>query len=168
MRRLFIFFFATLSLLAGFALLGVGTQKLYRNWQFSGEVERISGRVDQIYETESGGRHSTTSYMIAYHYGNRGDVVYTTLAEVGRFVSSHLHVGQDVPIKYLPYAETLSRIDLPVEDQYQAKKAWNAILCGIVWIGIGLLLLWLSQRPPPPTVPISEVVSDIQSGWRNR
>jgi len=127
-------FFAALGTL--FFVLGLHT--FYRNWQFSGDVERVVGNVTARYITVSHGRHgSSTTYHIGYRYTDLEGTVFLTSVSVVYGTYYRLGMPGAVPIKYLPQFHTLNRIDLPDEDGSYRNQALAFTGIGGVFGGFG-------------------------------
>lgn len=127
-------FFAALGTL--FFILGAHT--FYRNWQFSGPVERTIGTVTDRHITVSHGRHgSSTTYHIGYRYVDGQGQEYVTSASVVSGTYYDLTVPGSVPIKFLPLFHAINRIDLPAEDSSYETQACLFTVLGGAFGGFG-------------------------------
>jgi hypothetical protein len=127
-------FFAALGTL--FFVLGVHTA--YRNWQFSGKIERTSGIVTGKHITITHGRHgSHTNYHVSYRYFDLNGSSFVTSCTVVSSTYYQLAVDGSIPIKYLPEEHGLNRIDVPAEDRNYTIQAVLFTLLGGGFGGFG-------------------------------
>jgi hypothetical protein len=126
-----------------FAALGtlffvIGAHTLYRNWQFSGPVERVIGMVTNRNITVSHSRHgSSTHYHVSYHYVDVQGATFFTSVTVTSQTYYSLGVPGGVPIKFLPQYHAINRIDLPAEDSSYETLGWLFTLLGGGFGGFG-------------------------------
>jgi hypothetical protein len=110
----------------------IGAHTWYRNWQFSGPVERVTGTATERHITITHGRHSSTTYTVSYWYTDLLGKEYVCNTSVVSHTYYSLDVPGPVPIKYLPQSRAINRIDFPAEDRnYQTQAS--------IFTGIGLL-----------------------------
>ncbi len=147
------------------AFLSTGIQNLYSNWQFTGDVIRVSGTVDKLDRFSHG---HTITYLVNYHYIHGNSLAHVMQANVGQHTWRQLHVGGEVSVKYLPGAPTMSSIDLAVEDEDQWRNAWSLTIMEFLMTSLGLYIALFMKPKPQPTIPIREALSRIQSGLKNR
>jgi hypothetical protein len=122
----------------GTLLLVYGAHTCYRNWQFSGRVERVMGSVTDRYITVSHGRHgSTTHYHICYRYSDEQGWDFSENTTVTSTTYYELTSPGAVPIKFLPQQHDIDRIDLPAEDSSYTRTAWGFTLGGLALGGVG-------------------------------
>jgi len=115
----------------------------YRNWQFDQPVTRTSGKIIGLFW--SGGRHPSPT--IAYDYPTPSGVVHQSGQAIGNDTWNRLRVGEMVPVKFLPSQPSVSRIDLPSEDQNQhSPKRFIAWLMIAVFMGLGIFNLKSAKR----------------------
>jgi len=127
-------FFAALGTL--FFVLGAHT--FYRNWQFSGDVERVTGRVTDRYISISHGRHgSSTTYHIGYRYTDAEGAKFVTNVSVNSNTYDSLRRHGAIPVKYLPQFHGINRIDLPDEDRSYRNQALFFMGLGGLFGGFG-------------------------------
>jgi len=147
-----------------FASVGIST--LYQNEQFTGDVERTSGTVDQL--SQSYMRRAGTVHQVSYHYTVGNVVFHAVKIAVMNSTWQPLHVGDQMPVKYLRYQPAISRIDLAIEDHMHWKEGEIAAPVGILFIGIGLYIALRPITPPSKRLSFREVWSRMLSGGRNR
>jgi hypothetical protein len=129
---------------AFFAALGtlffvVGAHTFYRNWQFSGKVERTKGVVTDKHISISHGRHGSThtNYHVSYRYFDLNGSTFFTSCTVVYSTYYHVSVNGEIPIKYLPQEHGLNRIDFPAEDSNYTTTATVFSLIGGGFGGFG-------------------------------
>jgi hypothetical protein len=145
-----------------FGFIGIGAYDLYRDWQFSGDVQRVSGVIDQT--DFGGGRNNSNS--VSYHY-DVGTVVMCAIRQsVGQRVWRKMRVGQPIPVKYLAGAPSASRIDLPIEDEWYWHNAIGQMIAGAVFFGVVFVSTRYSQ--PRRFISIGEAGDRLRDGWENR
>ncbi len=127
----------------GLCFLGGGGWLTFENARYQGVVVRTDATVIRVY-TQAAGRHGHTN-MVRYRYErNTGAQVDST--EVTSQLWSHLHVGDRLPIKYLPGEKAGSRIDSPAEDEFHRRGAMMLLLGGIgIWLVGGVIGLLASR-----------------------
>lgn len=126
-----------LGTIAGLLCLGVGLFGLYRDWQFSGNVERVSATIDHL-QIGSG---RSAYHLVFYHFDDSNGLSHSTKSQVGRKTWEMLYEGESVPVKYLAGSPQLSRIDLPAVDSWSWKNSLIGVFCGVMifslvfWVG---------------------------------
>jgi hypothetical protein len=122
---------------AFFAALGtlffvIGAHTLYRNWQFSGKVERVIGVMTDKHITVTHGKHgSSTHYHVSYRYRDANETQFLTSITVTSSTYYSLGVPGSVPVKFLPDHHAVNRIDLPAEDRdYEIQGTMFTLLGG--------------------------------------
>ena len=128
---------------AFFAALGtlffvVGAHTFYRNWQFSGPVQRTAGTMtDRHISISHGRRSSSTTYHVGYRYVDTEGVEFVCSTTVVSETYYSLGVPGLVPVKYLLEFHAINRIDLPAEDRSQETTAVMFTLLGGGFGGFG-------------------------------
>jgi hypothetical protein len=129
---------------AFFAALGtlffiLGTHTVYRNWQFSGPVQRtignVTGRHFTVHHSRRGG--TSTTYYVEYGYFDLQGHEFVCNASVVSSTYYSLTAPGSVPIKYLPQLHAVNRIDLPDEDNSYRNQALAFTCVGGLFGGFG-------------------------------
>jgi len=122
----------------GTLFFGIGAHTAYRNWQFSGPIERVTGTVVQRYITVSHGRHgSSTTHHLSYQFRDVLQHPFDESTSVTSQTYYGLSVGGSVPVKYLPGHPEINRVDLPAEDSSYTTVAWAFLGFGGIFGGLG-------------------------------
>jgi hypothetical protein len=128
---------------AFFAAMGtlffvIGAHTLYRNWQFSGNVERVVGAMTGRNITVSHGRHgSSTTYHVSFRYRDAQETQFIASTTVTSSTYYNLGVPGSVPVKFLPQFHAINRIDLPAEDRSYETQGGLFTLLGGAFGGFG-------------------------------
>jgi len=175
LQRIFNVLFGAFWVAIASVFASVGISTLYQDEQFTGDVERISGTVDQLSQSDMqghggrwGGGGGGTVHQVSYHYTVGNVVFHAVKVAVKNSTWQPLHVGDQLPVKYLRNQPGVSRIDLAIEDRNYWQSGEIAASVGILFIGIGLYIALRPIPPPSKTLPLREVWSRMLSGGRNR
>lgn len=120
-----------IGLIGGLACLTLGLFGLYRDWQFSGPVERVSGTLD--------GR--TSGNVVLYHFSDKSGINHGADTPVRHKTWRALQAGDAITVKYVAGHPELSRIDGYGEDTWWWKNASIGVSSGILVIGLALFLV---------------------------
>jgi len=127
-------FFAAMGTL----FFGVGVHEVYRNFEFGGDVVRVTGTVTGRHISISHGRHgSSTTYHLDYSFKDAAGAPCSDSASVASQTYYDLSVQDPMPIKYLPGWPTINRVDFPVEDRNHEIGAWMFVALGGAFGGFG-------------------------------
>jgi hypothetical protein len=130
------------AILIGFLIAASIAFQEYRNWQFDQPVKHSTGVITKLYR--SAGRHSSAS-PAKYDFGVPGGFIHQT-QQIGDTTWRELKEGQLIPVKYLSTDPSISRIDPPVEDQYQRRSNSVGWIMCVIFLAIGPFNFLLADR----------------------
>jgi hypothetical protein len=129
---------ALLSFAGSIAFMVAGFQTWKLSQAFSAQdVMRVTGTVDALQYV--GGRHS--AFLASYHFDAQGVTRWIRSQQIGERTWRHLSFPGTLPVKYLLGDGSVSRIDLPTEDQYQNNE-WTSIIGTVVFLVVGCIFLF--------------------------
>jgi hypothetical protein len=137
----------------------LGGHGLYRDIQFEKSDRRSTATIERL---SYGGKRN---YIADYHYMADG-ILQVSSSTIGTPTYYKLHVGQQVPIKFLSENPALSRIDWPMEGQWHRQNDETGMGFGTLFAMIGLFVACFGR--PRKTIPFGEAAERVRSGWRNR
>jgi Protein of unknown function (DUF3592) len=125
--------------LAAFGFV-MAAKLVYLNWQFDGPTIKVTGTVVALYPSK--GRSNPN---VAYSYPI-GNVEQHTVTPVNEEVFDGLHVGNPLPVKYLPDNPTVTRIDLPAEDEQRQETGYVLTAMSILFVCVGAYTIGKASR----------------------
>ncbi len=123
-----------IMLIVGFGLMATGGYEFYQYERFQGKVERTTGRIEQL--KHGSGRRSHSK--VTYHYTDRAGMDHTGQSQVAPKAWWRLKKGATIPIKYLPEAPEISRLDLEEQTDWEWQQAVIPMGIGAFLVGVGL------------------------------
>ena len=109
----------------------LAVNSFHLNRQFAGATTKVIGSVEALYPSR--GRYNPN---VAYCYPI-GAVELHTFAGVSEEVFEGLHVGERLPVKYLPDNPTVNRIDLPAENAERQQTPYFLAAFSILFTCVG-------------------------------
>jgi hypothetical protein len=104
----------------------------YQNWQFRGTVGYADAIVDRVDDSTIG----RPSFLVDYHYVVQGKT-YAKHQHISRMTWNEWHGRVTLPVKYLPTEPSVSRINLPSEDQHQQNLGYSILALIVFLFGLG-------------------------------
>jgi len=136
--------------LFGCVFLGLGIRQLYLDWEFDGKVGRATSTIERLWISSSG-KHGT-DYDIRCRYEVGDGQFVESDSMIGRTTYGQIHVGEQIPIKFLLQDPSVSRIDSSIEQQRNWHNDEAVAVFALVFTAIGALIAWFG-RPRKPISP---------------
>jgi len=112
--------------------------------EFDGNVGHAAATIEQLWTSSSGKKG--TDYEVRSRYGVDGGQVVESDSSVSRATYCQLHIGEQVPVKYLPQDRAKSRIDWPLEEKWNWHKDEIVTAFGLFFTAVGALVAYLGWR----------------------
>jgi hypothetical protein len=110
----------------------LAVDSFHENRRFDGQTTKVIGSVEALYSSSSGRYNPNVAYCYPI-----GSVEMHTVAPVSGEVFEGLHVGDPLPVKYLPDNPTMNRIDLPAENAERQQGPYFVTPFSILFICAG-------------------------------
>jgi hypothetical protein len=129
--------------LCSLVFIAMGTSGLYHDFEFNGNVGRTTATIQRLWTSAHG--RGGTSYQASYNYDFGSAGVREAESRVGPATYYQVHLGEQVPIKFLFQDTEESRIDWPIEDQWHWQHDETGLGVGLFFASIGLIIAWCGR-----------------------
>jgi hypothetical protein len=122
-------------------LFWIGGSRLYLLHLYTVDSIRTDGRIVNRFKT-GGGYKNPIIYHITYTYSTRDGATYQNQEEVDYRTYGTLASAAAIPVKYLPWQQSRSRVDFLNDDQIEGGSAFFVVVLGIVLFIWGIWAYW--------------------------